>query len=347
MALLSRDLLADATNNEDFRESELYGDAYLGYVFQSVQDEIGSFLKWKPALAQRVGEVGMTTLLDSGVYAGRYDIELKNKPLLTDDATTAIQSLQITYPIALATPSQASLSFCSIFKHIGQLYTLAPGAVEALLGVDFGYGTTRPSVYGTGYIATYYSGFATGVNDPVPNGGGSGATFAPVMNSGQVIGITVTAPGSGYTNAPILVITPTGSGSGCFAFTQIAGGQVTGVTVTATGQSYLTPPLVTISTAPSFNARLLHEDIRTAAILLTRERLAFDNARNLNPNNPMGGFLLSQKSADADERYAFQIRESSQSGKIVGIGAGTPMSQDAERKLSKHVKQRTPALLGR
>lgn len=429
MPLLDRDYLADATGSEDFRDEKLYRNAYLASVFSAVQDEIGAFLKWQPALSYHQAEVGNTTLVSEGIYTGRYDIELKNKPLTSDLAVDAILSLQLTYPLALAVPTQVSLQFCSLFRHTGQLYSLAPGAVEALAGVSFGYGGPNPSVYAAGYLATYYAGMATGIDDPTPNGGGSGATFQAFVYQGIVTGITVLTPGSGYTNAPVLVIsnpplstgtaqaggfnsitlkntdtaqdqfytndqiTITGgtginqiativnynaftkvatiqapwatqpdatstyliavpvtnnSGSGAYAVANLDDtGAVVSATIIAQGQGYFAAPAVTVSTKTSFNARPLLEDIREAAVLLARERIAFDNARNLNPNNPMSGFLVSQTSADASERYALTIRESSQSGTILGVGAGTPMGQEAQRKLSKHIKQRTPAFLGR
>jgi len=80
-------------------------------------------------------------------------------------------------------------------------------------------------------------------------GGGSGASgFAVVDALGQVMGVNILNPGSGYSSAPYISIEdPCGNGSGAVASTNITDGQVTSVTIEKPGSGYLGP---TASTDP-------------------------------------------------------------------------------------------------
>ena len=80
------------------------------------------------------------------------------------------------------------------------------------------------------------------------NGNGSGATAtATVGGNGAITDITITDPGSGYTDATVAVGFTSGTGTGAVANARVSpGGVVTAVTVGAHGAGY-TKPVVTIS----------------------------------------------------------------------------------------------------
>lgn len=67
-------------------------------------------------------------------------------------------------------------------------------------------------------------------------GGGTGATAQVVIVNGAIIGITVSAGGSGYLAAPAVVIT--GNGSGATATATLSGNSVLSVAVTDIGSGY-------------------------------------------------------------------------------------------------------------
>ena len=115
----------------------------------------------------------------------------------------------------------------------------ATGLTTALGGV----------VFGGGYGATAYS--------TVGGLGGSGATFSVTLGSAnstgapgadQVLSITVTNGGFGYTSPPTIVITPTSGGSGATATATVLGGIVQAVTVNTNGSGYTTAPTATAAT---------------------------------------------------------------------------------------------------
>lgn len=86
------------------------------------------------------------------------------------------------------------------------------------------------------------TGYAT-----VERRGGSGATATANLGSDDVDTITVDTPGTGYLEAPAVIITAVGPGSGATAVATIDGsGTVTGITVTNGGTGYTSAPTVTL-----------------------------------------------------------------------------------------------------
>lgn len=77
----------------------------------------------------------------------------------------------------------------------------------------------------------------------------SGWTQFHPINSGNVVSISVTAGGSGYTNTSAVTITGAdGNGTGATAtVTADANGTITAVTLTANGAGYTVPPLVSVA----------------------------------------------------------------------------------------------------
>lgn len=67
--------------------------------------------------------------------------------------------------------------------------------------------------------------------------------------------------------------------------------------------------------------------ITQAAVLLCRERLAMDDAANLDPANPFSGQTILKRSADQEERFAPMTAGDA------ALGYGTALSQAAARRL--------------
>jgi phage tail sheath protein FI len=93
---------------------------------------------------------------------------------------------------------------------------------------------------------------------------GSGATATANLNAGAVDTITVTAPGTLYSGAPIVTIT--GDGTGATATATVSGGGVTAIAVTSGGSGY-TNATVTITPAGSGATVSPVLDADTGAIL--------------------------------------------------------------------------------
>jgi len=264
--LLDRQTFAERARLSDVvNPGSPYSDQYLLPLLQAVEDEIGAYLHFAPALQRHVAEQGPVEFTTSGAYAGRYEIALQHRPLPPVPASLIFTSLQLTYALAFAAPAEVLLTYVTMDHGTGRLYALASGLSDALMGgVGFQYGTRVPG-YATGYTASYVAGYATGVGDPTPDG--------------------------------------------------------TLVT------SYLAPPLP--------------EDIRQAAILLARERLMVDDALALEPTNPSAGTLTD---AQLDQ-WKLAYRKPRATDPTVVLGHGTPLSQDAQQKLSKFVRSTVVMLL--
>lgn len=71
--------------------------------------------------------------------------------------------------------------------------------------------------------------------------------FHPIA-AGNVVSISVTAGGTGYTsNSAVTITAADGNGSGATATATVANGAVTAITLTANGSGYTVPPIVTVS----------------------------------------------------------------------------------------------------
>jgi len=75
------------------------------------------------------------------------------------------------------------------------------------------------------------------------------ARATPQVVNGFVVGATITDPGCGYTNAPVVLIQG-GGGSGATATAVITNGQVTRIIITDAGFGYDTPPRIVIASPP-------------------------------------------------------------------------------------------------
>lgn len=87
----------------------------------------------------------------------------------------------------------------------------------------------------------------TGYSSPptVSFSSGSGALVTPTVGDGKVTFIKVMNGGSGYVTAPTVVFANGGtSGSGAVATAQLSGGTVVGITISNGGLGYKTPPTV-------------------------------------------------------------------------------------------------------
>ena len=74
-------------------------------------------------------------------------------------------------------------------------------------------------------------------------------------DSGQILDVTVTSPGAGYSSAPTVVFTPTYGGTGAAATATLTSGAVSAITITNAGTGYKNPPIVSFTGgAPSTQA---------------------------------------------------------------------------------------------
>ncbi len=83
------------------------------------------------------------------------------------------------------------------------------------------------------------------------------ATATAQVVNGFVVGATITDPGYGYTNAPLVEIVG-GGGTGATAIASISNGAVTAITVTGAGKGYTSTPIVRIGSpflAPAIAAQ--------------------------------------------------------------------------------------------
>lgn len=177
MPLLDRSTLAQLMDRPDLvtegyepGADETGFDAYITSICDAVEDEIAGYLQWSPALAVHTAEEGPVAYISTGPYAGRYLIETYHRPLVPGPASTIFTSLQLSYPLALAVPTDVSLAFVSVLHQSGRLYAMAPGAALALAQLTYGWAPALVPGSATGYIATYAAGYATGINDPTPDG---------------------------------------------------------------------------------------------------------------------------------------------------------------------------------
>lgn len=74
-------------------------------------------------------------------------------------------------------------------------------------------------------------------------------------DSGQILDVTVTSPGAGYSSTPTVVFTPTYGGTGAAATATLTSGAVSTITITNAGTGYKNPPIVSFTGgAPSTQA---------------------------------------------------------------------------------------------
>jgi hypothetical protein len=94
-------------------------------------------------------------------------------------------------------------------------------------------------------------------------GTGTQAKATASMSGGQVTGVTIIDPGSGYISASITFSAPESSDYAAQAFATVQNGQITDITITESGYGYATIPTVTVSTPYT------SLDTETKAVLLT------------------------------------------------------------------------------
>jgi hypothetical protein len=160
--ILTRQQVADLLGRPDVLDPDVFSDAYLNGVISGVEGAITTFLRWNPVLSIYTNEQGVAQFIQSGSYAGRYLVELKNQPLVPGEAPAIFTKFQLRYPLTIPTGSDVALDFVKVFNDTGQVFCLAPGTVEALAAVTFGYAPPMSRATAVAYVASYAAGYATG-----------------------------------------------------------------------------------------------------------------------------------------------------------------------------------------
>ena len=101
-------------------------------------------------------------------------------------------------------------------------------------------------VLSSGEVAALYAHEST---PPPPPCSPHKATATVQMDNGFVVGATITDPGCGYTNAPVVLIQG-GGGSGATAVAVVSNGVVVKIIITDAGFGYTSAPNVAIASPP-------------------------------------------------------------------------------------------------
>jgi hypothetical protein len=160
--ILTRQQVADFLARPDVLDPDVFSDPYLNGVITGVEGAITAFLRWNPVLSLHTNEQGVAQYVQNGNYAGRYLVELKNQPLVPGEAPAIFTKFQLRYPLTIPTASDVALDFVKVFNETGQVFCLAPGTVEALTAVTFGYAPIMNRATAVGYVASYAAGYAVG-----------------------------------------------------------------------------------------------------------------------------------------------------------------------------------------
>jgi hypothetical protein len=136
---------------------------------------------------------------------------------------------------------------------VGGVNITAPGSGYTSASVSFsgggGTGAAGTVLLSTGVVSVPVTAGGTSYTYAAVSfsgGGGTGAAASALVSGGVIVGVVVTAPGSGYTSAPTANLTGTGTGA-TLGTVVIAGGQIAGVAVTNPGSGYTTAPAVNFS----------------------------------------------------------------------------------------------------
>ena len=314
----------------------IYGEDGLDDIVSSVQSDIAQYLLYDPVLQVHQNEEGVHELVVSGEYAGRYALQLQHQPLVPGLGPQVFIYLTFLYAASFIGPTSVDLEFVSMLHSTGEAYALSPGVPEGLAGISFGAGNTVPNVISVGYVGTYAAGYATGLNDPLPNGGGTGFAATLTVTDGQITGYTITNPGTGYTSVPFMYVTGDGTNAFIAPILNSTGG-IGALLITGPGSGY-TYANVAISTAPSFYAPPIPPQITRAALLLTREAVLMEQNQQYNLlYNPLAGGVTSVTDGSQKISWA-SIPQKDPS--CFTMGYGTPLAKTAERKIFSLKKRR-------
>jgi hypothetical protein len=168
-------------------------------------------------------------------------------PNVTISAPTTPGGVQAT---ATATVSGGRVTGFTV-TNSGSGYTSSPtitveapasGTTATGVGIFSGFGVQTVTITNAGIN---YTGNPNVIfSEPqLPNGVRATGTATVNVSTGQIIGFTITNPGSGYTNAPTISIS---SGTGASAEALFSGRVLTGITITNQGNNYTSPPTVNI-----------------------------------------------------------------------------------------------------
>ena len=203
--------------------SNLTAEAKLAVPDFHISNEFQASTPWRGKNNVSFPEKGRTT------YQTLVDTIVGILPLRLVASPAAPDGLNITPALAQKLYKNGNLTLSELTGNPAdagkKVYALSRGidsGIRTLWAAANGVGTTTP-------IKTWQATTSNTTNKPV-------------------VGVTVVAPGVGYTSAPTVTIAaPSGNGTQATATATVANGKITGITVTNFGSGYNSAPTVTLS----------------------------------------------------------------------------------------------------
>ena len=138
--------------------------------------------------------------------------------------TTCLRDKTRRYVAGLTTPGQGSINLNADPQSPSHLELFELSKTKEIIKFAIGWsdGTSKPTVTRKGGISGITvtapgSGYTAAPTVGLTGGGGTGATATATVAAGKITGITITNPGTGYTTAPTVVLTGSGAGGAAMA----------------------------------------------------------------------------------------------------------------------------------
>lgn len=321
--LLDLPTLATAMNQTAIFD---YPDGYITDVIAGVQQAIADYLQTDHVLAFVQGENNPVEWDTSGYYSSLYRLRLRHTPLVPGPATSIFTALTLNYVRAVQVAVPVNLAYVTVHPGTGEVF-ISPGGLSGIWNANFNLSGPFGTMQATSYTADYAGGYATGISNPQPNGGGSGFAGHAVLTNGVVTSVVVDSPGSGYTSVPFMTLVG-GVGTGAQVRPVLVGGAITSVVVLQGGGGYTSVPTLTVASGASYGAAPIPANYTRAAVLLCREQIAMDDASNGSATAALSG--VATEIQTSRQRVRYQGVQPNMAG---SLGYGTMLSMAAMKLL--------------
>ena len=138
--------------------------------------------------------------------------------------TTCLRDKTRRYAAGLTTPGQGSINLNADPQSASHLELFELSKTKDIIKFAIGWsdGTSKPTATQSGGIVeidvtTPGTGYTTAPTVQITGGGGTGATATATVSGGAITGVTITSPGSGYTSTPTVAFTGAGTGGAATA----------------------------------------------------------------------------------------------------------------------------------